>query len=470
MKFISSLLLVVIINTGLSAQEGIHASTFFKHLTYLASDQLEGRFPGTKGNKRAASYIAKAFKSYSLEKPVRNYYQPFPIVVKLNLSPKSFIRSEGSEEWKFNKNFSVYSFSGSMQSQAPLVWIGDSTTLLTNQSLIQNKWTVVYRQKPGNNASPASTDYTLAMMAAENGAQGVLFINPDTSDKEDVLVRLRPGSQKQLSIPVIQIKRDTWVTLQEVYFETSTAPGVISEKLFSASLDIVPKRVRTNNVVGIIEGNDPVLKHEYIVLGAHYDHLGWGGYGTGSRKPDTSAIHNGADDNASGTSALLTIAGELSRNKSSLKRSILLVAFGAEEEGLLGSSYFVQHLPVPKNAIKVMVNMDMVGRLNAEKHLYMGGAGTFPGGVDLVKEAGEGSGLNLIVHAGGVGGSDHVSFYKAGISAIGMHTGGHAEYHMPEDDAPLINQQGAELVSRYICKVITALANRSGAYRFVPQD
>jgi hypothetical protein len=470
MKHILSFVLAAVICSNLFAQEGIQASEFFRHLSYLASDKLQGRFPGTKGNKRAAAYVAKTFKSHNLQKNGRYYYQPFDAVIKLMLNHRSFVHSDDTVKWKFNKNFSVYSFSGSGQAEAPLVLIGDSSELLANQVLVQQKWVLAYRQKLGNTSSPALTDYSLAKMAAEKGAKGIIFINQDTSDKEDVLVRLRPGSQKQLSIPVIQIKRNAWETLQQTYFEPNHAPGAVSGKPFQAFLNIAPQQVRTNNVVGIIEGNDPLLKNEYIVLGAHYDHLGWGGYGTGSRKPDTSAIHNGADDNASGTSALLTIAGELSRNKSSLKRSILLVAFGAEEEGLLGSSYFVQNLPVPKDAIKIMINMDMVGRLNTEKHLYMGGAGTFPGGVELMKEVGEGSGLNLIVHAGGVGGSDHVSFYRAGISAVGMHTGGHPEYHMPEDDATLINQQGAQQVCRYIYKVISALANRNGEYKFVPQN
>lgn len=466
MKFILLFVLSVVYCSHIKAQEGIQSQEFFRHLEYLSSDQLEGRFPGTKGNKKAAAYIAKAFKNYGLKKFNRHYYQPFHVVVKLTLSSKSYVQPEGVVEWKFNQDYSVFPFSGSADAEAPVVWIGDSITLLTKEALVQNKWLVVCRPKPGSSTN--ATDYSIASQAEATGAAGVIFINHDNAE-EGILVRLRPGSQKQLSIPVIHVKRNAWKALQQDYFNTTPSPGAVSVKPFKASLNITSRRVRTNNVVGMIEGSDPVLKNEYIVLGAHYDHLGWGGYGTGSRKPDTTAIHNGADDNASGTSALLEIAEELSRNKASLKRSILLVAFGAEEEGLLGSSYFVDNLPVSKDAVKVMVNMDMVGRLNAEKHLYMGGAGTFPGGVELMKEIGEGSGLNLIVHAGGVGGSDHVSFYKKGIPAVGMHTGGHPEYHMPEDDAPLINQQGAEMVCKYIYRVIRALANRSGEYRFIPQ-
>lgn len=228
--------------------------------------------------------------------------------------------------------------------------------------------------------------------------------------------------------------------------------------------------VKTQNVVGYIEGSDENLKNEYIVIGAHYDHWGWGGQTSGSKKKDVVAIHNGADDNASGVSALLCILEELSKAKVKPKRSIIFISFSGEEEGLLGSKYFVSHLPVEKTAVKVMLNMDMVGRLNAEKQIYMGGAGTFPDGVELMKKLGENSGLNPVVHAGEVGGSDHVSFYKSGISVIGFHTGGHPQYHTPEDDIDLINIDGGALVARYIYRALVSIANYQQKLYFINQD
>jgi len=302
------------------AQDGITEEQFLKHEKYLSSDKLEGRFPGTKGNNKAARYIAKQFKKLHLKQWSNTYQQPFP-----------------------------------------------------------------------------------------------LFIKPQTN---------------------------------------------------SVSKDTVP----TQNIVGYIEGNDEALKNEYIVIGAHYDHLGWGGQGTSSKKKDTVAIHNGADDNASGASALLCIAAEIAKQQQLLKRSIIFVSFSGEEEGLKGSNYFVQHPPVPQTAIKLMINMDMVGRLNTEKQIYMGGAGTFPGGVELMKNLGEGSGLSPVVHAGSVGGSDHVTFYKNKISVLGLHTGGHPQYHTPEDDFALINSKGAVLVMQYICKALLAITNYSQPIHFIPQD
>lgn len=228
--------------------------------------------------------------------------------------------------------------------------------------------------------------------------------------------------------------------------------------------------VTTQNVVGYMEGSDELLKKEFIIIGAHYDHWGWGGKGSGSKKKDTLAIHNGADDNASGVAALLSILEEISRSKIKPKRSIIFIAFSGEEEGLLGSNYFVNHLPIPKDDLKVMLNMDMVGRLNAKKHLYMGGAGTFPDGVKLMKELEINSELNLIIHAGGVAGSDHLTFYKNNISAIGFHTGGHPQYHTPEDDIDLINSEGGLLVSRFVYNVLINISNYKGSLYFINQD
>ncbi|WP_316788413.1 M28 family peptidase [Pedobacter frigoris] len=222
----------------------------------------------------------------------------------------------------------------------------------------------------------------------------------------------------------------------------------------------------TQNVIGYIEGTDPVLKNEFIVLGAHYDHLGMGG--ASSKKPDTVGIHLGADDNASGTAALMEIGEMLAANKD-LKRSVLLIAFGAEEQGLLGSRYFTEHPVIPLESIKLMLNMDMVGRMNAEKHLYMGGAASFDGGMELMKSLGPVVGINPIVIAYDVGGSDHVSFYKKNISVLGFHTGGHPQYHTPEDSIDLINVAGEKMVCDYIYKAIVSVANRTAPILFVPE-
>lgn len=225
---------------------------------------------------------------------------------------------------------------------------------------------------------------------------------------------------------------------------------------------------KTCNVVGYFEGNDSVLKNEYIILGAHYDHLGMGGPSSKSNKNNT--IHYGADDNASGTAALLEIAEKVASNNQDLKRSVIFIAFGAEEQGLLGSKHFVENPLVPLSQIKLMINMDMVGRLNKQNHVYIGGAGTFPNGVDLMQILGESLDLTPIVHAGSVGGSDHVSFYSKNLSVLGLHTGGHAQYHTPEDTSDLINIPGEKKVCEYIYKALMEIATTNYKLEFIKQD
>ncbi|WP_242083438.1 M28 family metallopeptidase [Aestuariivivens sediminis] len=228
------------------------------------------------------------------------------------------------------------------------------------------------------------------------------------------------------------------------------------------------KDAKTWNVIGFFEGNDPILKREFLVLGAHYDHLGLGGPSSKSEK--RGVVYHGADDNASGTAALLEIAEYIMSQKGKLKRSVIFVAFGAEEQGLLGSQYFVNHPPVRLSQLKLMINMDMVGRMNTEKQVYMGGAGTFPNGVEFMRSLGESLGLTPIVHAGSVGGSDHVSFYKKNISVLGMHTGGHPQYHTPEDTVDFINFEGQKQVCEYIAQVILRKAESEEAMSFIYQE
>lgn len=242
---------------------------------------------------------------------------------------------------------------------------------------------------------------------------------------------------------------------------------------FSAKLRVekgvdVKPEVITWNVVGYIEGNDPHLKKEFIVLGAHYDHLGLGGPSSKSDKKNT--IHYGADDNASGTAALLEIAEKIASQKQQLKRSVLFIAFGAEEQGLLGSKHFVDNPLVPLSQIKLMINMDMVGRLNNQKQVYMGGAGTFPNGVEFMRNLGKSLDLNPVVHAGSVGGSDHVSFYRKELSVLGIHTGGHPQYHTPEDTVEHINIKGEQQVCEYVFQAIIKIASTDYAMEFINQD
>ena len=455
-------------------QTSIKGKDMLADISYLASDRLEGRFPGSKGNELAAKYIERAFKKARIKPLFHNYEQPFNVVVKLNApAAANFIKTADTGSFLLNKDYGIFPFSGSALVKANVLAAASNEKNFADEASLKANWVVLWRNKVQAPATDSLSDYAISKKAFELGAAGIILVSPDSVVQKDIMVRLRPRKDKPLPVPVIQLSRTAWQRLKAILYpagEKSGAPEGVSPVPLTVSVSVEKEEVIAKNIAGVIRGSDPALSNEYIVLGAHYDHLGYGGYGTGALQPDTVAIHNGADDNASGTATLLAIAAELSRHKKELKRSVIVIAFSAEEEGLLGSRYFVDHLPVPDDAIKVMLNMDMVGHLNDQHQLYMGGAGTFPGGVDFMKKTGEGSGLNLVVHAGSVGGSDHVSFYQKGISCVGLHTGGHPQYHKPSDDADLINVPGIEKVARYIYNAVYGLADREEPFGFIKQD
>jgi len=222
----------------------------------------------------------------------------------------------------------------------------------------------------------------------------------------------------------------------------------------------------TQNVVGYIEGSDPKLKDDYIVIGAHYDHLGMGGPGSGSRMPDTLAVHNGADDNASGVGGIMALADAFLQMKEKPKRSIIFVAFSGEEMGLLGSNYFVKHPPVELKKIKAMFNFDMIGRLPKDSaSLMISGTGTSIEAEEILTNY-KPSDFAIKFSPEGYGASDHSSFYMENIPVFFFTTGAHDDYHTPNDDADRINYVGEKAVLDYSAKVVLDVANRATELSF----
>lgn len=243
----------------------------------------------------------------------------------------------------------------------------------------------------------------------------------------------------------------------------------------NAKGEILPdtEPVQAYNAIGILEGNDPVLKNEAIVIGAHYDHLGKGGMG--SLAANSTEIHHGADDNASGTSALIELARQFSQAKNN-KRTIIFIAFGGEEEGLLGSKYYVNNPVFPIEKTVAMINMDMVGRLKDDK-LTIGGIGTateWKGLVesknfqlnttttnlsDKVAQAAVTltSPFQLQLNEDGFGPSDHASFYGKQIPVLFFFTGTHLDYHKPSDTAEKINYVGLTAITNYVAEIVKSV-------------
>ena len=221
------------------------------------------------------------------------------------------------------------------------------------------------------------------------------------------------------------------------------------------------------NVIGVLPGRSSARRGETIVIGAHYDHLGLGGFGALDDPDSTGTVHNGADDNASGTTALLEVARRLVRQR--LDRTIVFIAFSGEEEGDLGSEYYVKHPTLPGASIYAMLNMDMVGRLRNAR-LSATGAATaaeFPALLDSLNRIGGQPRFDLQASGDGWGPSDHASFYAAKHPVLFFFTGLHGDYHRTTDDVDKIDVNGLARVAAFVADVATALANRPGPLTFV---
>lgn len=226
------------------------------------------------------------------------------------------------------------------------------------------------------------------------------------------------------------------------------------------------KTYNATNIVGVLEGRDAKLKDEAIVIGAHYDHLGRGGPGSGSLVANSTDVHHGADDNASGTSALLELARYYGKAKSN-RRTLVFVAFSGEELGLFGSKHYADNPVVPVERTVAMINMDMVGRLK-DRNLTVGGIGSSVEWKDLVEglnsskpssTSGEGSSarFSLRLDEAGIGPSDHASFYLKKIPVLFFFTGTHADYHKPSDTSDKVNYAGLASIANFVGEIVDTL-------------
>ena len=226
------------------------------------------------------------------------------------------------------------------------------------------------------------------------------------------------------------------------------------------------ERRTTHNIIAVLPGNDKRLRDEYVVVASHYDHLGMGGEGSGSRRPDTLGVHPGADDNASGDAVVLQLARRFKESGS--RRSIIFAFFGAEEQGLVGSKFFLDwmkqadrkriNLPADKKGIVAMVNLDMVGRMR-DNAMSVSGTGTSSTFKAIVEQAAEERGLHVSCIPDGYGPSDHASFVAAEIPVLFLTTGGHMEYHTPSDVPSTLNYGGMEQTLEFAGDLIARIAD-----------
>ena len=481
--------LVMVFNFGiLFAQNNspeITSAELQAHINFLASDELEGRMTGTKELYKAADYLKGEFESYGL-KPLfgDSYFQEFPFIQKLELGANNVletldIKANSTENDKLvlKTDFIPLSFTDNLSVSGKLVFAGygisaadlnyDDYTGLD----VKDKIVIVFRNHPDMKSPHSKFEQYSSLRykatnARDKGAKGILFIN--TNDKKgDELIELKydnAGNVKDLA--AVQIKRNFVDELLKTYgkdlnslqmdIDSTKTPESIDLKNSESNISTDLKEIKGKsvNVGGYIDPVNNKYPDEYLVIGAHFDHLGWGEQN--SLYVGKPMIHNGADDNASGTSGLLELAEKFSSVKDQIQRKIIFISFSGEELGLLGSSYVVNNFPLPiENAI-TMINMDMIGRLNDKKDLIVYGTGTSSNWKSLLDDKNEYD-LNLTFNDEGFGPSDHSSFYGKKIPVLFFFTGTHSDYHKPSDDADKINSTGEATVVKYVYDVALAV-------------
>lgn len=478
-------LILVLVSITLSAQndQNITADEIKAHINYLASDELEGRMTGTDALYKAAEYLKDEFDSYGLE-PLfdGSYFQDFPFIEKMELgSDNEFItefvnvNSPGRRYSKLKEEFTPLSFTDNLSIECKVVFAGygiSAKDLAYDDYAgidVTDKIVVVFRNHP-DIKSPHSKFEQYASLrykttnARDKGAKGIIFVN--TNDKtEDALVPLRYDDAGKISgIAAVHIKRSalSFIALTNLQNEIDSTlkpkSFTVEENQLTIELSTEVNEVKGTsvNVGGIIKSTNNKFPGEYLVIGAHFDHLGLGGQN--SLYMGEPSIHNGADDNASGTTGLLELAEKFSSIKDKIDRDIIFIAFSGEELGLLGSNYVVNNFPLPIANDITMINMDMIGRLNDKKDLIIYGTGTSSKWKNILDDKNEYD-LNLTFNDEGFGPSDHSSFYGKKIPVLFFFTGTHTDYHKPSDDSDKINVEGQEKVLNFIFDVALAITN-----------
>ncbi len=475
-----------------------------KTLYFLASDELEGRGVGTAGLDRAADFIADDFRERALKPPpgMKDYFQSFEMTTTTQVGPNTSL-AVGERTFTAKEDFSPLSFSGEGSFKGPVVFVGyaikDEKHAYDDFAGVdlKDKVALAMRYEPhdakGNSRfekdgwSENAALWSKAKAAKEAGAIALLLVTPETyhgGDDQLVPFARRPMGDAS-KLPVLHIRHTVanellrrggapdLKTLQAKIDESiKPASFALADVEVSGQVDLERKKAAVKNVVAYLPGEK---RDEYVVIGAHYDHLGRGGIG--SLSPKSNEIHNGADDNASGTTAMLELASRFARGPTP-ERSLVFVAFTAEEEGLLGSQKFVEQCPLPRSQIVAMLNLDMVGRIRSTPSsvniaapptsntmreqaatapserggiLYVGGSGTAKDFEPIVERADERSPLVVRdIGKGGLGPSDHMSFALKKIPVLFFFSGLHADYHRPTDDADKINYDGLEQVVGFV--------------------
>ncbi|MCA9126082.1 MAG: M28 family peptidase [Planctomycetales bacterium] len=502
-----SLLLLVLPYGWLHAAD-ITAATLDRlqaDLTFIASDELEGRNSGSPGIRKAAEFIHERFRTLGLQTDAFNGtpFQDFSIPGEAQVGPAErnalvFGGIEFINPPAFGDNYTPVSLGNNGSFAGPVVFVGYGITAPElgyddYEGLdVTGKVVVVLRKEPGqgnanskfggSGRSRHAFFSTKESNAALHKAAALILVNDSATvdnSGNDQLPGVAGAGQGQageqiptfycsrsLISPVIQAGTGSTLKDLEQAIDSELRPmskelgGIVAHGECFIEQIVTPVR----NVVGFLPGRGE-LANEFVVVGAHYDHVGMGG-GSGSLAAGTIAVHNGADDNGSGTVAMLEIARRMSADESNSRRSLIFIAFTGEEKGLLGSKHYVRNPRWPLENTVAMLNLDMVGRLRDDS-LTVYGTGTAENFRSMLREANASIGFEISEQPEGFGPSDHSSFYGESVPVLHFFTGLHNEYHRPNDDVELVNFEGLSRIVTLVTDLTARIATDVARPKFL---
>jgi hypothetical protein len=460
----------------------------------LSSPAMEGRGAGTKGIGLAADMIVQRYRTLGLQPAgSKSYFQPFTVITGAKLKEGNRLEIEDGKSkraLKLNQDFVPFSFSASAEVAGPIVFAGYGVTAPEfgyddyAHLDVKDKIVVILRYEPSGFAAKSgnagltqhSQLITKAINARNHGAKAVILMNGKVRDgEEDELTKFGSvNGPENVGTVIVQVKNDAanaWFTdagkslvnLQDQIDSSSTPSSFAFPDKFQISLgaNIEKTRATVNNVLAYLPGKTD----EYIIIGAHYDHLGYGN--VDSLAPSQiGKIHPGADDNASGTAGVLELARLLAPRKGQLQRGILFADFAGEELGLLGSAEWVKEPTLPLDKAVAMINMDMIGRIKDEK-VFIGGTGTGATFKELLDEEKSKSPFHFEYSPSGYSASDHTSFVGKQIPVLFFFSGLHSDYHKPSDTWEKINAPDAAKLLEFIDDVALKVDSEKDRVAFV---
>jgi hypothetical protein len=475
-----------------------------KDIFFLASPECEGRGIDTAGINKAADYIANELKLAGLKPGGKDggWFQPFTITRgAAKVSETSTMALTGpndkSIKLEFGKDFKAQPFTATAKVTAPVVFAGYGLTVPKanyddfKDLDVAGKIVIVIRRVPrwsaadakdqfaGDRDANAGMEAKIANCVAHKAA-GVIFVN-DASEAEDAFATF-PGAVVATAVPVVQMKREqldallvsskkTTLAETEKAIDSDLKPRSGSLTGWTATLDTIVARqtFACKNIIGVLEGAGP-LANETIVIGAHYDHLGFGTFGSLGGAKAKGQMHPGADDNGSGTTSIMELARRFGALKNRQGRRLVFMLFSGEESGLLGSAHYCNKEPLfPLETTMAMVNLDMVGRLDEKtKLLNADGVGSAKEWDAIVDKYTAGMGFNIVKRPLGLmDRTDLASFYRKGIPGIFFFTDFHPDYHRPSDTPDKINIPAMMKIVDVTEKVVAHVAADPKRYQHI---